>query len=120
MKKDTRPLILHVIHHLVTGGMENGLINLINNLPESRFRHAVACIEDFSDFRLRLTRVDTPVTGHRSGFGGLDKASFACAANCDLQSCIRVTSRGLMPFCQRDLPAFRTAFMGSMAGMSVI
>lgn len=70
MKKDTRPLILHVIHHLVTGGMENGLINLINNLPESRFRHAVACVEDFSDFRLRLTRVDTPVIAfHRSQIG---------------------------------------------------
>ena len=70
MKHETRPLILHVIHHLATGGMENGLVNLINNLPESRFRHAVACIEDFSDFRRRLTRADTPVIAfHRSRIG---------------------------------------------------
>lgn len=70
MSHEVRPLILHVIHHLVTGGMENGLVNLINHLPESRFRHAVACVEDFSDFRLRLTRADTPVVAfHRSRTG---------------------------------------------------
>jgi hypothetical protein len=56
VKQETRPLILHVIHHLRTGGLENGLVNLINHLPESRYRHAVACVEDFSDFRLRVTR----------------------------------------------------------------
>jgi len=69
-EQDGRPLILHVIHHLHTGGLENGLVNLINRLPEARFRHAVACIEDFSDFRLRLTRADTPVLAlHRSRIG---------------------------------------------------
>ena len=58
---ETRPLILHVIHHLVTGGMENGLVSLINNLPSSSYRHAIVCIEDHSDFRDRLTRADTEV-----------------------------------------------------------
>jgi sugar transferase (PEP-CTERM/EpsH1 system associated) len=58
---ETRPLILHVIHHLVTGGMENGLVSLINNLPSSSYRHAIVCIEDHSDFRHRLTRPDTEV-----------------------------------------------------------
>ena len=48
---ETRPLIVHVIHHLVTGGMENGLVSLINNLPSSGYRHAIVCIEDHSDFR---------------------------------------------------------------------
>lgn len=70
MSTDTRPLVLHVIHHLVTGGMENGLVNLINNMPQSRLRHAVACIEDFSDFRNRLVRADTEVCAlHRSRIG---------------------------------------------------
>jgi sugar transferase (PEP-CTERM/EpsH1 system associated) len=58
---ETRPLILHVIHHLVTGGMENGPVSLINNLPSSSYRHAIVCIEDHSDFRHRLTRPDTEV-----------------------------------------------------------
>jgi len=58
---DPRPLIVHVIHHLVTGGMENGLVGLINNLPSARYRHAIVCIEDHSDFRHRLTRPDIEV-----------------------------------------------------------
>jgi hypothetical protein len=29
-----RPLIAHVVHHLVMGGLENGLVNLINHIPE--------------------------------------------------------------------------------------
>jgi sugar transferase (PEP-CTERM/EpsH1 system associated) len=58
---EKRPLILHVIHHLMTGGMENGLVNLINNLPPSSYRHTIVCIEDYSDFRNRLTDSDTQV-----------------------------------------------------------
>ena len=58
---ESRPLILHVIHHLMTGGMENGLVNLINHLPPSSYRHAIVCIEDYSDFRDRLTGSDTAV-----------------------------------------------------------
>jgi len=66
----TPPLILHVIHHLVVGGMENGLINLINTMPESSFRHVIVCVEDFSDFRQRLVRSDTKVIAlHRSRIG---------------------------------------------------
>ena len=40
------PLVLHVIHHLTTGGLENGLVNLINTMPGTAFRHAIACVED--------------------------------------------------------------------------
>ena len=61
MTDDPRPLILHVIHHLYIGGMENGLVNLVNRLPESRFRHVIACVEDYSDFRQRLSRDDVEV-----------------------------------------------------------
>ncbi len=40
MTVDGRPLIAHVIHRLDVGGMENGLVNLINRLPADRYRHA--------------------------------------------------------------------------------
>ena len=70
MTADPRPLILHVIHHLVIGGMENGLVNLINRMPHEYLRHAVACIEDYSDFRQRISRADTEVFAlHRSKTG---------------------------------------------------
>jgi sugar transferase (PEP-CTERM/EpsH1 system associated) len=55
------PLVAHVIHHLVVGGMENGLVNLINRIPVDRYRHCVICVEDFSDFRDRIKRPDVEV-----------------------------------------------------------
>ena len=55
------PLIAHVIHHLVIGGMENGLVNLINRIPPNRYRHCVICAEDFSEFRERIERPDVEV-----------------------------------------------------------
>ena len=36
-----RPLIVHAIHRLDIGGMENGLVNLIDRLPESLADHAI-------------------------------------------------------------------------------
>lgn len=64
------PLVLHVIHHLVIGGMENGLVNIVNNMPASRYRHAIACIDDYSDFRNRITNPDVEVHAmHRPRIG---------------------------------------------------
>lgn len=54
-------LIAHVIHRLDYGGLENGLVNLINGLPAERFRHHVICLAGFSDFRARITREDVVV-----------------------------------------------------------
>ncbi len=62
------PLIAHVIHHLVMGGMENGLVNLLNRIPSSRYRQCVICAEDFSNFRDRITSRDVEVFAlHKSG-----------------------------------------------------
>lgn len=64
------PLVMHVIHHLVIGGLENGLVNLINNMPASSYRHVVICVEDYSDFRNRIRRPDVEVIAlHRSRIG---------------------------------------------------
>lgn len=67
---DPRPLVLHVIHHLVMGGLENGLVNLINSMPAERYRHAILCVENYNEFRLRLQRPDVDVYAlHRSRIG---------------------------------------------------
>ena len=50
------PLIAHVIYRLDTGGLENGLVNLINRIPAERFRHAIICLTDFTEFRRRIKR----------------------------------------------------------------
>ena len=49
------PLIVHVIHQLDVGGLENGLVNLINHLPPERYRHAIVCLKNATAFRQRLT-----------------------------------------------------------------
>ena len=48
------PLIVHVIHQLDVGGLENGLVNLINHLPPGRYRHAIVCLKNATAFRQRL------------------------------------------------------------------
>lgn len=55
---DRRPLVAHVIYHLGIGGLENGLVNLINTIPADRYRHAVICLAGHSDFANRITRND--------------------------------------------------------------
>ncbi len=55
---DQRPCVAHIIHRLDIGGMENGLVNLINHMPADRFRHAIICMTDYTDFRRRLQRDD--------------------------------------------------------------
>ena len=52
------PLVAHVIFRLDVGGLENGLINLINRIPADRFRHAIICLTDYSDFHRRIQRPD--------------------------------------------------------------
>jgi len=59
--KQKAPLVVHVIFRLDVGGLENGLINLINRIPAERFRHAIISLTDYSEFRQRLARDDVPV-----------------------------------------------------------
>ena len=49
----SRPLIAHIIYRLDVGGLENGLINLINHTPQ--FRHAVICMTEYTEFSRRIT-----------------------------------------------------------------
>jgi len=55
------PLIAHVIYRLDVGGLENGVINLINRIPPERYRHAVICLAGYSEFRGRIERSDVAV-----------------------------------------------------------
>ena len=55
------PLVAHVIQRLAVGGLENGLINLINHMPEDRYRHVIVCLADTTDYSRRITRKDISV-----------------------------------------------------------
>lgn len=68
-------LIAHVIYRLQTGGLENGLVNIINNLPSDEFRHIVICIDTFTEFRRRIQSADVPVVAINKK-PGRDPAAF--------------------------------------------
>ena len=57
----SQPVICHVIYRLTIGGLENGLVNLINNLPEASYRHAIVCTTEATDFRARINRRDVEI-----------------------------------------------------------
>jgi len=63
------PMVAHVIQHLIIGGLENGLVNIINRTPPERMRHAVICLSHFSDFRERVRNPAVPIVslGKRQG-----------------------------------------------------
>lgn len=58
MRRDPRPLVAHVMHRFDTGGLENGVVNLINHLPAERFRHAVVSLTEVTGFSRRIQRDD--------------------------------------------------------------
>ena len=58
MTSEQPPLVLHVVHRFDTGGLENGLANLINHMPAQAYRHAVVALTEVTEFRHRVQRAD--------------------------------------------------------------
>lgn len=52
------PLLVHVVHSFEMGGLQNGLLNLLDRLPAQRYRHAVVSLTGLSGFERRLRRDD--------------------------------------------------------------
>jgi sugar transferase (PEP-CTERM/EpsH1 system associated) len=46
-------LVVHVVHSLDVGGLENGVVNLVNG-PDSAFRHAIVCLARAGQMRARV------------------------------------------------------------------
>ena len=65
----TRPsLVVHIVVRFDYGGLENGVVNVVNGLSGGEFRHAVIALTESTDFRSRL-RDGVPVyaLGKRAG-----------------------------------------------------
>ncbi len=53
------PLIVHVVYRFGLGGLENGIVNLVNRMPPQRWRHAIVALTDISpEFSARIARAD--------------------------------------------------------------
>jgi len=48
------PLVAHVVYRFDYGGLENGIVNLINATQGDSFRHCVIALTEATDFRKRL------------------------------------------------------------------
>jgi len=52
-------LIVHVVYRFAVGGLENGVVNLINRLPARSWRHAILSLTDIDEqFASRIVRSD--------------------------------------------------------------
>jgi sugar transferase (PEP-CTERM/EpsH1 system associated) len=58
---DPRPLIAHIVFRFDYGGLENGVVNVINGLPEDAFRHTVIALTESTEFKSRIRRNDVTV-----------------------------------------------------------
>ncbi len=56
---DGRPLVLHLLYRFDTGGLENGVVNLVNHMPAQAYRHAVVALTEVApEFSRRIRRDD--------------------------------------------------------------
>lgn len=57
--KERLPLVTHIVYRFDTGGLENGVVNLLNHLPTSAFRHQVIALTEVNpSFAARVRRAD--------------------------------------------------------------
>lgn len=59
LSEHSRPrLVVHVVHRFAVGGLENGIVNLINHMPPERWRHAVVAVTEVDEIFARRVRRD--------------------------------------------------------------
>lgn len=64
---DHRPLVAHVVYRFDTGGLENGVVNVINRMEA--YRHLVVSLTEVTDFRRRVSRHDVEFVALGKGPG---------------------------------------------------
>jgi sugar transferase (PEP-CTERM/EpsH1 system associated) len=55
------PTVAHVLYQLAAGGMENGVVNLVNGIPGERFHHIVVSLTGCTDFQSRISNPSVEV-----------------------------------------------------------
>ncbi len=118
---DSRPLIAHVVYRFDVGGLENGVVNLLNRMPAERYRHAVLALTEVTPFGTgccatmssssACTRPPGTASGCSRGFTGRSAA-------CVRPSCIRATSRRWRRASRRGLRGYRSASTASTGATS--
>ena len=55
---DPRPLVMHIVYRFDVGGLENGVVNLLNHMPAHAYRHMIVALTEVTDFKHRVLRDD--------------------------------------------------------------
>lgn len=64
------PLIMHVVYRFAVGGLENGVVNLVNRLPARAWRHVIVSLTDIDrQFARRIERDDVACVAMDKGPG---------------------------------------------------
>lgn len=64
------PRIVHVIHRFAIGGLENGLVNLVNGLPPGAWRHTIVALADVdASFASRVREESVEIVALGKGAG---------------------------------------------------
>lgn len=64
------PLVAHILYSFHIGGLENGVVNLINHMPPDRYRHVVIALADCdTQFCARIQRSDVDFISLHKGPG---------------------------------------------------
>jgi sugar transferase (PEP-CTERM/EpsH1 system associated) len=62
--------IVHIVYSFKVGGLENGVVNLVNHLSNKEFQHTIVCLSDYDeDFyaRIKQKSVEIHCLNKRSG-----------------------------------------------------
>lgn len=103
------PLIVHIIFRLDVGGLENGLVNLINRMDPDAYRHAIVCLQGYTDFRERLDATRNVAVLSLDKKAGKDIPSYA-----RLWRLLRDLNPDIVH--TRNLPALDSLFPAYIAG----
>jgi sugar transferase (PEP-CTERM/EpsH1 system associated) len=77
------PQVTHVIFRLDYGGLENGLVNLVNRMPADRYRHSIVCLAGYgAEFRRRIRRDDVEIVWEASDPCGRNPRSLRIRRAC--------------------------------------
>ena len=54
--------VAHILYSFSTGGLENGVVNIINRLPEDQYQHSIICVTDYDEaFYKRIKTNNTKI-----------------------------------------------------------
>ena len=106
------PLIVHVVYRLAVGGLENGVVNLINRLPVQSWRHAIVSLTDVDPrFAARISRDNVRFYRLAQGAGSLGSRLYpGIVALLRGSPAPRSSTREISPRWKPPLPMDRLAF----------